>query len=204
MILKNLITIVNIIHLSFLLSMFFLLNKFYIETDIRKKFCLFLIIFFLFIFIGFYYNLDGIIMLFILSELSVLLVFIILFSQIYTYTKKNKKISSFLIFFCIIIINFNYFEISLLNYKSFYSFYNILLNDYYFIYNFYFEKQILLTITILFIITFYSIFFIFLYFNLKKKQNIEHKKIMQINLLKKQNIIHQSNYKNSMRNFQKK
>lgn len=204
MIIKNLITITNIINFTLLLSFFFLINKFFTEIDTRKKFFLFLLIFLIFLFIGFYYNLDGIIMLFAVSELSVLLIFITMYSQIYSYSKKNKKISSILIFITLIIINFQYFEISLLNYKSFYSFYNITLNDFYYIYNFYFEKQILLTIIVLFIITLYSIFFILLYFNLKKKQNIEQSKISQINLLRKQNILHQSNYSVFIRNFQKK
>lgn len=204
MIIKNLITITNIINFTLLLSFFFLINKFFTEIDTRKKFFLFLLIFLIFLFIGFYYNLDGIIMLFAVSELSVLLIFITMYSQIYSYSKKNKKISSILIFITLIIINFQYFEISLLNYKSFYSFYNITLNDFYYIYNFYFEKQILLTIIVLFIITLYSIFFILLYFNLKKKQNIEQSKISQINLLRKQNILRQSNYSVFIRNFQKK
>jgi len=143
-------------------------------------------------------------MLFAISELSILLIFITMYSQIYSYSKKNNKISSFLIFISLIVRNSQYFEIKLLNYKSFYSFYNITLNDFYYIYNFYFEKQILLTIIVLFIITLYSIFFILLYFNLKKKQNIEQSKISQINLLRKQNILHQSNYSTFIRNFQKK
>lgn len=204
MIIKNLITITNIINFTLLLSFFFLINKFYTEIDVRKKFFLFLIIFLIFLFIGLYYNLDGIIMLFAVSELSVLLIFITMYSQIYSYSKKNKKMFSYLIFFCLIFVNIQYFEINLLNYKSFYSFYNINLNDFYYIYNFYFEKQILLTIIVLFIITLYSIFFILLYFNLKKKQNIEQSKISQINLLRKQNILHQSNFSVSIRNFQKK
>lgn len=204
MIIKNLITLTNIINFTLLLSLFFLINKFFLEIDTRKKFFLFIILFIIFLFIGFYYNLDGVIMLFAISELSILLIFITMYSQIYSYSKKNNKISSFLIFISLIAINFQYFEIKLLNYKSFYSFYNITLNDFYYIYNFYFEKQILLTIIVLFIITLYSIFFILLYFNLKKKQNIEQSKISQINLLRKQNILHQSNYSTFIRNFQKK
>jgi hypothetical protein len=173
------------------------------ETNIRKKFFLFLIIFFIFMCVGLYYNLDGIILLFTVSELSVLLIFITMFSQLYTFDKKNVKYSNFFIFFLLLLINSSYYEVTVIQYNSFYSFYNINLNDFYYIYNYYFEKQIILIILTLFIITLYSIFFILLYFNLKKKQNIEHHKLNQSNILRKQNILHQSNYNTNIRIFQK-
>ena len=47
---------------------------------------------------------------------------------------------------------------------------------------------------VIFIITVYSIFFILLYFSIKKKQNIETNSKKQLSLLRKQNILHQSNY----------
>lgn len=203
MILKNFISLFNLFYLSLFLIFLFIVNKFFIETNIRKKFFLFLVIFFIFMCIGFYYNLDGIVMLFVISELSVLLIFITMFSQLYSYNTKTAKISSFIIFILLIFLNYSYYDVKLLNFHNFYSYYNITLNDFYYIYNYYFEKQILLTILIMFIITLYSIFFIILYFNIKKKQNIEQTKLKQITILRKQNILHQSNYSTHIRTFQK-
>ena len=48
----------------------------------------------------------------------------------------------------------------IINYKSYYSHYNILLNDFYYIYNTFFEKEILLSVIVTIVITLYSFFFI--------------------------------------------
>ena len=203
MILEKFIYLFNVSYIVLFLILLFLINLFFIETNIRKKFFLFLVIFFCFMGIGLYYNLDGIIMLFIISELSVLLVFITMFSQLYSFTTKSSKISSFFILILMIFINYSFYESSLIKYGNFYEFYNITSNDFYFIYNFYFEKQILLTLLIIFIITLYSIVFILFYFNIKKKNNVEESKYKQIFLLRKQNLNHQSNYSSKIRIFQK-
>lgn len=180
-----------------------IINNFFIETNIRKKFFIFLCLFFIFIGIGIFYKLDGIVMLFMVSELSVLLIFITMFSQLYSYVTKSQKINSYIIFFLILILNISYFELNVLNYNHYYSFFNIQLNDFYYIFNYYFEKQIFVTILLITIITLYSIFFIFLYFIIKKQQNLENTKKNTFSLLRKQNIIHQSNYSTQIRIFQK-
>ena len=203
MILKNLLSHFNIVSMLLFFIIIHLFNIFLIEVNIRKKFFFFLLLFFFFLSLGLYYNLDGIIFLFVISEFSVLLIFITMFSQLYSYSKKNIKNSSYFIFFILLILNYKFYDTNLISYDNFYSFYNIQLNDFYYFYNYFFEKQILVTILIIFIITFYSIFFILLYFNLKKKQNIEQKKTKQLNILRKQNILHQSNYNTKIRNFKK-
>lgn len=203
MILEKFIYLFNISYIILFSTLLFLINLFFIETNIRKKFFLFLVIFFCFMGIGLYYNLDGIIMLFIISELSVLLVFITMFSQLYSFNNKSYKISSFFALSLLIFLNYSFYDSSLIKYVNFYEFYNITSNDFYFIYNFYFEKQILLTLLIIFIITLYSIVFMLFYFNIKKKNNIEESKYKQIFLLRKQNLNHQSNYLSKTRTFQK-
>lgn len=203
MILKNLISQFNLFSLLFLFIILHLFNLFFTEINIRKKFFFFLVLFFFFFILGLYYSLDGIIFLFIISEFSVLLIFITMFSQLYSYSKKNIKYTSHYIFFILLALNYKFYDTNIISYDNFYSFYNIQLNDFYYFYNYFFEKQILVTFLIIFIITFYSIFFILLYFNLKKKQNIEQTKYKQINILRKQNILHQSNYNTKVRNFKK-
>lgn len=180
----------------------FLINKFLIITNIRRKFFLFIVLMLGSSFIGLYYNLDGIIMMFLITELSVVLIFVTLFSQIYSYTKKTTKlVNNFFIFF-IIVLNIEFYDIKILNYNSFYSFVNINLNDFYYLYNFFFEKQPLVTVFIIFLLTIYSIFFILLYFNFKKFQNKEDLKVKNLFLLRKQNLIHQANHNSKIRIFQ--
>lgn len=203
MVLKNLITNFNILFLLLLVILIHIINLFLIETNIRNKFFLFLVLFFYFFCLGLYYSLDGIVFLFVISELSVLLIFITMFSQLYSYSSKTTKSLSNIFFVLLLIFNIIYYDTKILSYENFYSFYNIQVNDFYYFYNYFFEKQILVTILIIFIITFYSIFFIVLYFNLKKRQNTEQTKFKQLNILRKQNILHQSNYNTKTRIFKK-
>ena len=127
---------------------------------------------------GLYYSLDGLVMLFFVSELSILLIFIIMFSQLYTYKKTKFIINKFtyIIPLVLVVLNINYYDVNLLQYTSYYSVNSILINDFYYIYNCYFEKQILLTLFSIFVITIYSIFFILLFFLLKSMSTIEQKK----------------------------
>lgn len=203
MILKNLITQFNLIFFLLFIIIIKIFNEFFYETNIRKKFFLFIILFLFFFSLGLYYNLDGIIFIFVISEFSVLLIFITMFSQLYSYSKKSIKYSSNILFFLLFCLNIIFYDSKIISYNNFYSYYNIHFNDFYYFFNFFFEKQILVTFLIIFIITFYSIFFILLYFNLKKKQNIENSNLKQINILRKQNIIKQANYNTKIRTFKK-
>jgi hypothetical protein len=200
MILKNIVNLFNISLVTLLLAFIFLINKFLTLSEVRKKFALLLILIVLICCIGFYYFLDGLVMMFLLTELTLVLIFIIMFSQIYSYNFQSLKYKN--VFFVIVVffMNFSYYEIKIINYKSYYSYYNILLNDFYYIYNNFFEKEILLTIIITLAVTLYSVFFILFYFNLKSNL-YKHKNFKKnLYLLRKQNIIHQSNY-NSKINF---
>jgi hypothetical protein len=201
MILKNIVNLFNIKLIILLLTFIFLINKFLTLLEIRKKFALLLILIILISCIGFYYFLDGLVMMFLLTEFTLVMIFIVMFSQIYSYNCQSLKYKN--VFFVIIIffINFSYYEVKIINYKNYYSYYNILLNDFYYIYNNFFEKEILLTIIITLAITLYSVFFILFYFNLKT--NLYNHKNFKKNLylLRKQNIIHQSNYNNKINFF---
>lgn len=205
MILKNFINYFNIIQISFYFIYIYIINKFLVTLNIRNKFFLFIVNFFVLIGIGLYYNLDGLMMLFFVCELTIILVFVILFSQLYTYYKETKSGYIALFFFIsILLLNCSYYNLNIISFKNFYSYSNILVNDFYYIYNLYFEKQILLTVFSLFIITIYSIFFILLYYNLRffSLKSVKIKK--KIFLLRKQNLVHQNNYNTKIRLFKNK
>lgn len=205
MILKNFINLFSVLNVLLFIVYLYIVNNFLIELNIRRKFVFFILNLFIIIGIGFYYNLDGIVLLFFMSELTVILIFITLYSQLYSHnnTKEvNNKTALFLII--ILLLNFQYYEIKLISYSNYYSFYNIVLNDFYYIYNCYFEKQILMTLFTIFIITLYSIFFILLFYSLKYKTQLEGSKKKYIILLRKQNILHQNNYNTNIRLFKNK
>jgi hypothetical protein len=203
MILKNYINFININYLVLLLLFVFLISKFFLTVYVRFKFVLFLINLTILSSISIFYNFDGLTMMFLVSELSVILIFIVMFSQLYSYNNENNKESN-LFLFVILLLNINFFESSLISYKNYYSYNQILLNDFFYIYNLYFEKQILITLFTVIIITLYSIFFILFYYNLKNK--IQNKTLITKNLylLRKQNIIHQANYNTKIKFFKNK
>lgn len=201
MILKNFINLFNMFYLTLFILFIFLINKFLLSSKIRNKFFLMLVLLFLLSFIGFYYSLDGIVLMFLISELSLILIFITMFSQLYTHNKENIKQKSYFYIIIILIFNYGFYQTNIITYKNYYSHYSININDFYYIYNCYFEKQIILTIITLFIITLYSIFFILLYYNLKKNVIEKNNLKKNIFLLRKQNIIHQANYNSKIRFF---
>ena len=182
----------------------FIINKFLFHTQIRIKFILLLILLVLFSSISVFYCFDGLTMMFLVSELAVILIFIVMFSQLYTLSYEKKTEFNFYLIVLMILFNINYYEISLVNYKNYYSYNQIIINDFFYIYNLYYEKQILLTIIITIIITTYSVFFILLYYSLKMKLYSKNILTKNLYLLRKQNIIHQSNYNSKIRFFKNK
>lgn len=173
-------------------------------TNIRIKFFLFILNILVLIGLGTFYNLDGMIMLFFMSELVVLLIFITIFSQLYGYYKQKQYNTTSFIVILILPFIYSFYEPAFIQYKNYYNFYNITLNDFYYIYNCYFEKQIILTILTVFLLTLYSLFFIFLFYTLKQKHYLDTKLSKQITLLRKQNLIHQVNYNPKIRIFKTK
>ena len=203
MILKNYINFININYLVLLILFGFLISKFLLTVYVRFKFVLFLTNLTILSSISVFYNFDGLTMMFLVSELSVILIFIVMFSQLYAYNNENNKESN-LFLFVILLLNINFFESSLINYKNYYSYNEILLNDFFYIYNLYFEKQILITLFTVIIITLYSIFFILFYYNLRNKTQNKNLITKNLYLLRKQSIIHQANYNTKIKFFKNK
>ena len=162
MILKNFINFFNLFIFLGLFILIFIFAQFLINSKIREKFFLFILLFFFISSIGLYYNLDGMVMMFAVCELGVILIFIVTYSQLYCYDKKttfNKK-NFIIIYLFIFLLNFDFYSCKIVNFKNFYSIYSININDFYYIYNCYFEKQILSTTIISLLLTLYSLFFI--------------------------------------------
>lgn len=199
----NFISILSLFKLIPLMLAMYILNTFLQDTSTRKKFLSFLVIFMLFIIIGLFFSLDGIILLFIISEFAVLLIFLIMFSQLTSFSTQTPKKRGFLLIIFLSLISVSTYDINILAYKSFYSQHNHQLNDFFYFFNYYFEKQALLTIFVIILITVYSLFFIILYFTIKNIKSFETHKNSKIFILRKQNILKQSTYNSKTRFFQK-
>jgi len=199
----NFISVLSIFKLIPLILGIFILNSFLQDTSTRKKFLSFLVIFILFIILGLFFSLDGIILLFVISEFVVLLIFLIIFSQLTSFSTQTPKKKSFLSILFLTLLNFFTYDTNVLLYKSFYSQQSYQLNDFFYFFNYYFEKQALLTVFIIILITIYSLFFIILYFMLKTIHNSEVNKKAKISTLRKQNLLKQSVYSTKTRFFQK-
>ena len=87
----NFISILSFFKLIPLILSVFILNSFLQDISTRKKFLSFLVIFILFIILGLFFSLDGIILLFIISEFAVLLIFLIIFSQLTSFSTQTPK-----------------------------------------------------------------------------------------------------------------
>jgi hypothetical protein len=95
----NFISILSFFKLIPLILSVFILNSFLQDTSTRKKFLSFLVIFILFIILGLFFSLDGIILLFIISEFAVLLIFLIIFSQLTSFSSQTPKKKDFYLFY---------------------------------------------------------------------------------------------------------
>ncbi len=199
----NFISVLSLFKLIPLILSVFILNSFLQDTSTRKKFLSFLVIFILFIILGLFFSLDGIILLFIISEFAVLLIFLIIFSQLTSFSTQTPKKKGFLSILFLTLLNISTYDANIILYKSFYSQQTHQLNDFFYFFNYYFEKQALLTVFIIILITVYSLFFIILYFMLKSIQNSETTKNSKMSILRKQNILKQSVYNTKTRFFQK-
>lgn len=89
MILKNLFNLFNLFNLTIFLLYIHIFITYLKVSNIRIKFFLFIINIFILVGIGVFYNLDGMVMLFFMSELVVVLIFITIFSQLYSFYKQK-------------------------------------------------------------------------------------------------------------------
>ena len=105
---------------------------------------------------------------------------IIIFSQLTSFSiqTQKKKGALFVLFF--FLLSYSTYDIQILSYKSFYSQQNYQLNDFFYFFNFFFEKQTLLTLFVIILITIYSLFFIVLYFITKQFKLSENNKNSKI------------------------
>lgn len=154
---------------------------------------------------GFLYNLDGMILILLITEFTVTLLFLMTYTQLYMhYEFKHKTMPiglfSYIMLFALLCANpVNIF----FSYTSFYSsLTHLVSSDFFILYYLLFDKMPILVLFLTLIISLFSLFFILLYFNLKYTKLAHHKNLKNLYILRKQNLTKQTNFKTKIYTFQ--
>lgn len=176
---------------------------FLLFSSLRNKLLLFVISIITFSVWGFLYNLDGIALILLTAEFTIVLLFLMTYIQLYSqFTFLVKKLNKNY-YFSIIVLLLPLNLTPIITYINYYkSLFHVISSDFYIIYHILFDKLPLLVIAVTMIISLFSLFFILLYFNLKLVKNTHNSKITQIYFLRKQNLIKQTNFKSKIYTFQ--
>ncbi len=208
MLLKSLIFCVYnlILNTSFYLFIFIALTSFlFLFIDLRRKFLFFILLIICYSIWGFMLDLDGIMLVFLTAEFTIFLLFLMTYLQLYgNFSFMTQKINYLLLIICFLPLFFYSPLFSFYFYNSFYkSLFHVVSSDFYILYYFLFEKLPLLVILITLIISFFSLFFIILYFNLKIAKLNLTKSTKNLYFLRKQQLLKQTNFSSKLYTFQK-
>ncbi len=139
------------------------------------------------------------------AEFTILLFFLMTYLQLYSnfnFLIKNTKLKPLLIIALIPMLFYNFTNITL----NFYNFYSSIVytvaSDFFVLYLLLFNKLPILVVIITLVISFFSLFFIVLYFNLKVIKISEKKHNKQIYFLRKQSLLKQTSFKTQLYTFQ--
>lgn len=175
----------------------------------RKKFIYFLG-FLLFLSIwGFYYSWDGWTCLLLLTELLVILLFLLVWITFTFSDRNNALLQRFKMPFFTLALSL-YLALLGENYSNFYYTYqilywfkhNILTSDFHVMFKFFFLDYPLIVFYLTLILSLISIFFICFYLSLKKTQSSTKKKKKLVHILRKQQMTKQALFKSQLRTFQ--
>lgn len=191
---------------SFYLLVFIsFLSIFLLFTDLRKKFFLFICVIIIYSVWGFLIDLDGIFLVFMTAEFTIFLLFLMTYLQLYSnYTFTSSPINYYIFPLFITLLTLLYNPLNV--FQQFISFYksthHIVSSDFYILYYFLFEKFPILVIILTLVISFFSLFFIVMYFSLKLVKLESQKNIKNLYFLRKQVLTKQTNFQTKLYTFQ--
>lgn len=194
-----------IFNFSFYLFIFIYIWSFFLLfTDLRRKFLSFLFVIILFSILGFLFNLDGIFLIFLTAEFTIFLILIMTFTQLYSnYSFLVNNCYKFIFIFILFIPLLYSIDSSFYLFQSYYSStVSIISSDFYILFYFLFEQFPLITILVILIISFFSLFFILMYFSLKLVKSFSYKNFKTNYWLRKQILTKQVNFKSKLYTFQ--
>jgi hypothetical protein len=176
----------------------------------RKKFLFFLFFLFFLSCWGFTYSWDGWVCLMLLTELLIILLFLLVWLSFKFVSDSNNALSTVKYIYWFL-TTFLYLTVLPLNYSNFiYSYqlsywfnFNILSSDFHLMFKFFFLDYPITVFIITLILSLISLFFICFYLLLKNTQNTKKTKQKLIYILRKQQMLKQATFKNQIRSFQK-
>lgn len=174
-------------------------------SDLRKKFLMFLFVVVVYSIWGFLLDLDGIFLVFITAELTVFLLLLMTYLQLYgtySFLKKSTKLSHTLTI-ALLVLSLNQQSWTFYPFVSFYKNVNhIVSSDFFILYYILFEKLPILVVLLTLVISFFSLFFIFMYFSLKLVKAISSKKTKNLYFIRKQVLSRQTRFLSKTYTFQ--
>lgn len=174
-------------------------------ASLRKRFFLFTLLVIIFSVWGFLLDLDGMMLVLLTAEFTIVLLFLMTYVQLYSnYQFVTKGISyKFLLLLLLPLIIYYTPMYSFNFYSNYYASINhVVASDFFILYYFLFDKLPSLVILMTLIISFFSLFFIVLYFNLKFTKNLKALGTKNIYFLRKQTLVKQTNFNTRLYTFQ--
>lgn len=174
-------------------------------ATLRKRFFLFIVTVIVYSTWGFMLDLDGMMLVLLTAEFTIVLLFLMTYIQLYSNYEFVSNLSPVrYLFICIIFLPALYNPLqSFYFYTNYYSAINhIVASDFFILYYFLFDKLPILVILMTLVISFFSLFFIIVYYNLKFAKNKEKQNSKNLYFLRKQILVKQTNFSNRLYTFQ--
>lgn len=174
-------------------------------SSLRMKFTYFIAAIILYAIWGFLFDLDGMMLVLLTTEFTITLLFLMTYIQLYSNysftSTKNPPLTFFL--FLVVVLSVYTPIYTPMYYSNYYSASShIVASDFYILYDFLFEKLPVLVILVTLIISFFSLFFIVLYYSLKLVKFTSNKRLKNLYFLRKQNLIKQTTFSTKIYTFQ--
>lgn len=189
----------------YLMLSILVISVFMLFATLRKRFFFFIITVIFFSMWGFMLDLDGMMLVLLTAEFTIVLLFLMTYVQLYSnfeFVVNTSKLPYLVIFFMLLPLSYNPAH-SLNFYVNYYTSINhIVASDFFILYYFLFEKLPVLVILMTLVISFFSLFFIIVYYNLKFAKNTEKQNSKNLYFLRKQILVKQTNFNNRLYTFQ--
>ncbi len=191
-------------YLFFLVGLLSVLSYLFITTSIRFKFLYFILLVISYSILGFLFNLDGMMLVLMVAEFTIILLFFMTYMQLYTnFSFLSKNFNGKFLFILLFFFAFSDDVYLTYIYISFYKSVNhVVSSDFFILFYILFLNSKFLVIFITVILTFFSFFFILLYFYLKEVKTTFKSCANNLYFLRKQVLLKQTGYFNNITSFQ--
>lgn len=189
----------------YLLVLMLVISVFMLFATLRKRFFFFILTVIVFSMWGFMLDLDGMMLVLLTAEFTIVLLFLMTYVQLYSnfeFTVNTPNMYYLVTFFLFLPITYNPLY-TMYFYTSYYSAVNhVVASDFFILYYFLFDKLPILVILMTLVISFFSLFFIIVYYNLKFAKNVQKQDSKNLYFLRKQVLIKQTSFSNRLYTFQ--